>query len=105
MNKQHKQSEAIQAMIDLKLVDFLNPAGNLWKTWEPGDVTPFDCPYWQWRVKPESKPDTVFFQQVSLHADGSTFVSGLSRCRGVTNNLKLTFSSETGRLIKAEVIS
>ena len=97
MNKQHKQSEAIQAMMELKLVDFLNPSGKLWKTWARGDVTPFDCPDWQWRVKPEPKPDVVRY--------GFALPTWWGNVLCPDNNIKITFDGETGKLKSAEVIS
>ena len=63
------------------------------------------------RIKPEPKPDVVLYTRFSFDnknprngPDDCGLNIYLTRCLGVFDSLKLTFSGETGKLISAEVI-
>ena len=55
---------------------------------------------YEYRIKPEPKPDTVSFLHLSKGSVGPV----VSTCFTV-NNLKITWDGETGKLKSSEVIS
>lgn len=65
-----------------------------------GLMNPIANPDFEWRIKPEPKPDRVSYR--SIYEDSLGLVVSTKH---TVNNLKLTFSGETGKLKAAEVIS
>lgn len=63
-----------------------------------------DKPRWlvdyEYRLKPEPKPDVVLYCRIYEKCTGA-----LTRIRFDSDNLKLTFDGETGKLKSTEVIS
>lgn len=101
MNTPHKNAEILRALAEGKKVEFKFRT-SCWITWNQSHhyQSPLDTVDklgWEWRIKPEPKPDTVYFASIS----GPDF---LTITKHPTDNLMLTFSGETGKLIKAEVI-
>jgi len=100
MKTPHKHHDLIVAWAAGAEIEVQEPLDLIWHT------TP--SPQWDisraYRIKPEPKPDVVYFQQVSLCADESTMVTGLSKHICEFCNMRYTFHGETGKLIKAEVI-
>jgi hypothetical protein len=86
---------------------------NLIKAWADGakierrisKITWIDseCPGWyddeEYRIKPEPKPDIVRYTSIGLD-----YADDASERKFPTDNLKLTFDGETGKLKLAEVI-
>ena len=72
-----------------------------WSHWQPQDeeVTPITHPLYEWRIKPEPKPDLNFYYHIDKETHLSTFPTVPYYV-----NLKLTFDGETGKLKSAEVI-
>lgn len=71
------------------------------------------CPRWHedlnYRIKPEPKPDVVFYSCVPpggpAAADGGGhYLLFLSKLRAPSNNMKVTINGETGKLKAAEVL-
>jgi len=70
-------------------------------------------PTWQenlfYRIKPEPKPDKVVYGWIKEDKgpDNCSFyrLAGACAVRGNTDNIKLTFDGETGKLKSAEVIN
>jgi len=94
MNKRHKHYEVIVAWAEGKDVQFKYWDEKQWRDWGYTSCPSFTVTS-EWRIKPEPKPDVV----VELKAfDGEAWISRDA-------NLRLTFSGEDGRLIKAEVIN
>lgn len=103
----HKHAELIKAWADGATIQFKNQVGD-WldrskPTWDPRA---------EYRVKPEPKPDftrmiTISSVPMQSSANGFLVSSGvmfLEKLKKPSNNLKLTFDGETGKLKKAEVI-
>lgn len=80
-------------------VQFLNQNTGNWCDWT-GDTPPHVADGDDWRIKPEKKPDVVRY----LRASPDTWAGRASNKAEDDNNLRLTFSGETGELIKAEVL-
>ena len=61
----------------------------------------------RYRIKPEKKPDVVMYVTADLQSTKFVCVDrvGPVCVRHSSNNLKLEFDGETGKLIKAEVLS
>jgi len=54
----------------------------------------------EYRIKPEPKPDVVYYTLVDLNG-----VSAWSKSRTVVDNVRLTLDGETGKLKAAEVLN
>ena len=89
----HKHAELIKAWADGAEIEFLSNIGLGWCkcvenfSWYEG---------YEYRIKPEPKPDVVKYHW-ARYGGGQDIRLG-------SENLKLTFSGETGALIKAEVL-
>ena len=105
MGKPRKHAELIKAWADGAEIQYRDGSiygmkGGEW----------FDCKYFPqfhedgvYRIKPEPKPDEVFYVSVDLDiAKGSELYS--TYYKYVNDNLKLTFDGETGKLKSAEVL-
>ena len=96
--KPHVHAECIKAWADGATIEFRCGGEYEWRDLKT------TCPSWsegfQYRIKPETKPDIEKFIRVEI--------VGRSVClihpRDGDRNLKLTFDGETGKLKKAEVI-
>lgn len=83
----------------------------------PEDDTWYSCnnPYWEssyeYRIKPAPKPDVVVYANMEEFLDvsrefqfGTTLCGCFSANRQVTDNIKVTYSGETGKLMSIEMI-
>jgi hypothetical protein len=105
--KPHKHAELIKAWAEGAEIQIYRPRWDDWKddlmpSWE------FDFEY---RIKPEPKPDVVMYSRVlsvQKHKDGAYYAwvsnayTEMPSCKA--DNLKLTFDGETGELKSAEVL-
>jgi len=95
MKTPHKHAEIIKAWADGAEIERYSTIDNEW--------VHVRIPYWiedyGFRIKPEPKPDDVFY----CHTDQRGFNHFYQRPSD-DDNLKLTFSGETGKLKSAEVI-
>lgn len=107
MTTPHKHHDCIVAWAKGAQIQFREPNGVEWIF--------VSRPQWfesyEYRVKPEPKPDRIFYKYI--HTGGSTYAresetdSGNSTyigAKGSLPNLKLTLDGETGQLKSAEVI-
>ena len=95
--KPHKHAELIKAWADGAEIQIINHV-NKWVdlTKEPQ----WDANY-EYRIKPETKPDVVRYTHLHLHKN----LRPLSiDPYNLIDNLKLTFDGETGKLKSAEVL-
>lgn len=100
MKKPHKHAELIKAWADGAEIEYrdntrdisLNP----WRDLPPyGD---WDArPVFEYRIKPEPKPDVVTLDSVQIEDNEAYFTLD-------EPNLKLTWCGETGKLKSAEVL-
>jgi len=93
--KPHKHAELIKAWADGAEIQISVSRGELWEDAQPSFLVWND--EYQYRIKPEPKPDRIIYTNVKLDKD-LTF--GSTR----DDNLKLTFDGETGELKLAEVL-
>lgn len=84
-----------------KTVQFASRNGDAWQDlYCTGSVANFSPnPHYQWRVKPEPKPDVV--QHLILKIGACSIPT---RTQTIHDNLRLTFDGETGKLKSAEVL-
>jgi hypothetical protein len=107
MNKQHIHADVIKAWADgakIQVRSCSSLCENKWSGW-----CNVEQPEWhkhqEYRVKPEPKPDFVYYGQLDESARGrynlgSCFTSDRDR----SDQLKLTFDGETGKLKSAEIL-
>lgn len=102
----HKHAEVLIAIAEGKEVEFY--CADQWVTAaiEDSITNPLTHDHFQWRIKPEPKPDVVKYAGICLHGDSSW--SLLEEVAYYVNHfpnfLKLTFDGETGLLKSAEVL-
>ena len=94
MRKPHKHAELIKAWADGAEIEFYRELSANWIGYKKGENPSWDEDY-EYRIKPEPKPDIVVSRWV--YKDGST-----SYCS--QSNVRYTFDGETGKLKSAEVI-
>ena len=98
---EHKHAEVLRAIADGKEVECRPKGyyGNVyWFT--PTDIlNPIHRPDYEWRVKPEPKPDVVRFCFAKMDA-----ISPVGPSQFRLDNLCLTFDGETGKLKSVEVL-
>jgi hypothetical protein len=103
MNKPHKHAELIKAWADGSEIEYkFFCGGTQWSDWLPmNDGSWTNSPEYEYRIKPEPKPDVVKTICVRNCASDGVFM-----CEGFHEipNLKLTFDGETGKLKSAEVL-
>ena len=102
--KPHKHAELIKAWADGAVIQCYdtNPREHRW----------VDCipqPSWhesvKYRVKPQPKPDYVFYCRAAFtYFDTPPNIGGVGLLRGDLDNLKLVFDGTTGQLKSAEAI-
>lgn len=100
MGKPHKHAELIKAWADGAEIQCKCWTGNEWRTIQ-------DTPQWHenrdYRIKPEPKPDVVFYVNANLDRAKSGEIYSTTTCHHC-DNIKLTFDGETGKLKSAEVL-
>jgi len=100
--KPHKHAELIKAWADGAVIEFRYVLSNhreiVWSEWFTANLTPAWSEDYEFRIKPEPKPDVV--KRMSLFIDTQHHL--IFSQDG--DNLKLTFDGETGELKSAEVL-
>lgn len=95
MKQPHKHAALIKAWADgAEIERWFASVGKWLYTANPN----WDVKY-QYRVKPEPKPDVVFGRNAYLNSDGYLLMDLLNK-----PNIRFTFDGETGKLKKAEVL-
>lgn len=102
MKTPHKHAELIKAWADGAQIQYKSQL-RAERGWVDDRMPSFDVDY-EWRIKPEPKPDVSFYG-VAINESGIARIHylGLENSR-VDNNLRLTFDGETGALKAAEVL-
>ena len=96
---EHKHAAVLRAIADGKKVQWFT-SSEQWETLCYG-VNPLTNPQFQWRIKPEPKPDVVLYQFVE--SDGNS--GGLYSSRGNVHNVRYVFDGENPNKLKsAEVL-
>ena len=94
MNKPHKHAELIKAWADGAEIQFKRQQEKEWQDAGPNPSW-YEC--FDYRIKPQPKPDVVDLYLVHQHC---LYTS----TKNHEYNLKLTFDGETGKLKSAEVL-
>ena len=114
--KPHRYAAVVKAWADGAPIQCRMQRGDgTWREWI--DVTSSALPdeyYYEYRVKPEPKPDVVMYGQIDnirmfnhhprVQSPGGFCQVLWSLGKGGQDNIKATFDGETGELKKAEVI-
>jgi hypothetical protein len=100
MNKQHKHAELIKAWADGAIIQY-------WRKTYGWEDCIFNDPCWhieaEYRIKPESKPDHVYYGVFEMSGSMS-LEACFTKINDGGDELKLTFDGETGKLKSAEVL-
>lgn len=103
MKTPHKHAELIKAWADGAEIECRNK--NFQDTWSPMTNACWDLEFLEFRIKPEPKPDMVFYGQLDEPARGAyTLGSCFTRQWDAADKLKLTFDGSTGKLKSAEIL-
>lgn len=107
--KPHKHADILRAIADGTTVQYREGIGYVWydRADDSNDRDPITHYYYDWRIKPEAKPDDVYFMALGNPStcNNVTTIEGLaSKHLNMCDSLKLTFCGETGKLKSAEVI-
>jgi len=106
MGTPHKHAEALRAIADGKTVQYSEFDNGIW-TDRPDSYCakdPITNDEYAWRIKPEPKPDVVWYAAVDSAFDKELgFYATTHHDKGI-DSLKLTFDGETGALKSAEVL-
>ena len=105
MTTPHKHAALIKAWADGATIQY--------RVSEVADWHDASTPCWHparaYRIKPEPKPDVVFYSSIPLtgpaECDGGiAYLLFLSKRRVPGNNMKVTIDGETGQLKAAEIL-
>jgi hypothetical protein len=98
--KPHKHAELIKAWAEGAEIEVKVTEGSEWKTFIGNETPSFDVRF-EYRIKPESKPDwCMYLKRIDEH----TWTEYLPTDNIQKGKVKLTFDGETGELKDAEVI-
>jgi hypothetical protein len=104
MNKPHKHAELIKAWADGAEIEELH----LKKGWQPfTDGHWMECDSWDYRIKPEPKPDVVEHMSIYRNLNRRYEIErpiGEPFEYSFVGNVQLTWDGETGKLKSAEVL-
>ena len=100
---EHKHAAVLRAIADGKKVQWFT-SSEQWETLCYG-VNPLTNPQFQWRIKPEPKPDSVHISRIALRPTSNgpqTALVNLFDTDG--GKVQYPFDGETGKLKSAEVL-
>lgn len=100
--KPHKHAELIKAWADGHQIQMFDHG--TWLDYREGD-TPAWNPEYQYRIKPQPKPDLVVYGRAMISLQSAQpVVNGLGYLCGDLDNVRFVFDGETCMLKSAEVI-
>lgn len=99
MTTPHKHAEVLRAIADGKEVQYQCQGEENWKDAKNPFNNPITYPEYDWRVKPEPKPDFLTRRYIGIDAHHYFFVDPMAEA-----NVIFTFDGETRKLKKVEVI-
>jgi hypothetical protein len=100
----HVHAEVIKAWADGAKVQFWS---DITREWQDSSNQPQFYTNFQYRVKPEPKPDVVKYQGTVMREHGHASSGGLDELRVVDhwpNVVKYTFDGETRKLKSVEIV-
>ena len=101
--KPHKHADVIKAWADGVAVEFrFKDGARGWLDWQPvkEDGKFISDPWWEYRIKPEAKPDIEFNTHIAWDLGWYWITTTSTK----DSNLQLTFDGETGELKTAKVL-
>ena len=106
--KPHKHAELIKAWADGAEIEFRYVLSNhreiVWSEWFNANLTPAWSEDYEFRIKPEPKPDVVkYLLKDTVMGDWSEY-NCIPKGARFDICVKLTFDGETGELKSAEVL-
>jgi len=98
--KPHKHAELIKAWADGADIEHFSVPARLWMytahpAWNPEN---------QYRIKPEPRPDVVYYGVFDRSANGALLDAAFTMFSDQGDQIKITFDGETGKLKSAEVL-
>jgi hypothetical protein len=104
MKTPHKHAEVIKAWADGAEIEYLETMTSKEPYWANAPM-----PKWSeetmYRVKPEPKPDFIYYGQLDEPARGAfTLGTCFTRDHDVNDKVKLTFDGSTGKLKSVEML-
>lgn len=100
--KPHKHAELIKAWADGAEIQISVSRGELWEDAQPNFLVWND--EYQYRIKPEPKPDVVAKEHIQLHHFQNSPHPTVVGDRTKIPNILFRFDGETGELKSAEVL-
>lgn len=100
MKTPHKHAELIKAWADGAQIQYKSQL-RAERGWVDDPHPSFDVDY-EWRIKPEPKPDSVIYASAMKRGQNTSL--GFREGSEQDANLRLTFDGETGALKAAEVL-
>jgi len=102
MKTPHVHADIIKAWADGEQIEHFNQFTN---QWGPIGSEPCWFPSIQFRIKPEPKPDFVYYGVFGNDDIGHMHLkSCFTKLHDIGDHIKLTFDGETGKLKSAEVL-
>jgi hypothetical protein len=103
MKTPHKHAEIIKAWADGAEIEYRTHDTIQWhsifKGWSWDNIVV------EYRIKPELKPDVVFYARILLpYFDAPPYVNGIGQHQSCLDNLMFVFDGTTGKLKSAEVL-
>jgi len=94
---EHKHAAVLRAIADKGFLAAERPNNSCAGAWVSPSIycNPLTNPEFEWRIKPEPKPDVVLYRALGKAGDCRPFEGA---------NICLTFDGETGKLKSAEVL-
>jgi len=103
MKTPHKHAEVIKAWADGALIQYRSKCNNAWR--DATETPPMWYSDWEYRVKPEPKPDMVYYGQLDEPVRGAfTLGTCFTRLQDRYDQVKLTFDGSTGKLKSVEML-
>ena len=105
MKKPHRHAELIKAWADGAEIEFRTK--NAQELWALMDEPCWHLAWLEFRIKPEPKPDIVYygvFDEKHILIHNVIIDSCFTRLSGSSDHIKVTFDGETGKLKSAEVL-
>ena len=101
---EHKHAAVLRAIADrgYEAAEFRPSSSDTWIA-ASQSYNPMTSAHFEWRIKPEPKPDRVFYNMV--RQDVQSGLIGAEHYRpGNGHNMRYVFDGETGKLKSAEVL-
>lgn len=103
MKTPHKHAKLIKAWADGAEIQLHVTWNDTWMDYKGNEVPAWN-PEYEYRIKPEPKPDYVYFATFDTVEGQKVLDSNITSWKSAMDSLRLTFDGETGKLKSAEVL-